>query len=29
VLDYLKDKKELPKWVLIPSDLHTAATPGS
>ena len=28
VLDYLKDKKELPKWIVIPSDLHTAATPG-
>lgn len=28
VLQYLKDKKELPKWVVIPSDLHTAATPG-
>src|ERR1700691_4328063 len=28
VLDYLKDKKEVPKWVVIPSDLHTAATPG-
>jgi len=27
VLDYLKDKKELPKWVVIPSDLHTAAVP--
>jgi simple sugar transport system substrate-binding protein len=27
VLNYLKDKKELPKWVVIPSDLHTAATP--
>ena len=26
VLQYLKDKKELPKWVVIPSDLHTAAT---
>ena len=29
VLQYLKDKKELPKWIVIPSDLHTAATPGS
>jgi simple sugar transport system substrate-binding protein len=29
VLNYLKDKKPLPKWVVIPSDLHTAATPGS
>ncbi len=29
MLQYLKDKKELPKWVKIPSDLHTAATPGS
>jgi simple sugar transport system substrate-binding protein len=28
VLQYLKDQKELPKWVVIPSDLHTAATPG-
>ena len=28
VLDYLKDKKELPKWMVIPSDLHAAATPG-
>ena len=28
VTQYLKDKKELPKWILIPSDLHTAATPG-
>jgi len=28
VLQYLKDKKELPKWIVIPSDLHTAATPG-
>jgi simple sugar transport system substrate-binding protein len=28
VTQYLKDKKELPKWVVIPSDLHTAATPG-
>jgi galactofuranose transport system substrate-binding protein len=27
VLNYLKDKKELPKWIVIPSDLHTAATP--
>lgn len=26
VLQYLKDKKELPKWIVIPSDLHTAAT---
>jgi galactofuranose transport system substrate-binding protein len=30
VLGYLKDKSEqLPKWVVIPSDLHAAATPGS
>jgi len=29
MLQYLKDKKELPKWVVIPSDLHTAATPGN
>ncbi|HKN30451.1 MAG TPA: ABC transporter substrate-binding protein [Roseiarcus sp.] len=29
VTGYLKDHKELPKWVVIPSDLHTAATPGS
>ena len=28
VLGYLKDKKELPKWIVIPSDLHTAATAG-
>jgi galactofuranose transport system substrate-binding protein len=28
VLQYLKDKKELPKWIVIPSDLHTAATAG-
>ena len=28
VLGYLKDKKELPKWIVIPSDLHAAATPG-
>ena len=27
VLQYLKDKKELPKWIVIPGDLHTAATP--
>ena len=26
VLQYLKDKKELPKWIVIPGDLHTAAT---
>jgi len=29
VLQYLKDKKELPKWVVIPSDLHTAAVPAN
>jgi ABC-type sugar transport system substrate-binding protein len=29
VTGYLKDKKELPKWVVIPSDLHTAATPAN
>jgi simple sugar transport system substrate-binding protein len=29
VTQYLKDKKPLPRWVKIPSDLHTAATPGS
>jgi ABC-type sugar transport system substrate-binding protein len=29
VTDYLKDKKDLPKWIVIPSDLHTAATPGN
>ena len=29
VTGYLKDHKDLPKWVKIPSDLHTAATPGS
>jgi ABC-type sugar transport system substrate-binding protein len=28
VLDYLKSPKDLPKWIVIPSDLHTAATPG-
>ncbi|HZZ60376.1 MAG TPA: ABC transporter substrate-binding protein [Roseiarcus sp.] len=26
VTQYLKDHKDLPKWVKIPSDLHTAAT---
>ena len=26
ILDYLKAPKELPKWIVIPSDLHTAAT---
>ena len=29
VTDWLKDKKELPKWIVIPSDLHAAATPGN
>jgi len=29
VLQYLKDKKELPKWIVIPSDLHTAAVPAN
>jgi simple sugar transport system substrate-binding protein len=30
VLGYLKDKTEqLPKWVVIPSDLHTAAVPAN
>jgi ABC-type sugar transport system substrate-binding protein len=29
MLGYLKDHKELPKWVVIPSDLHAAATPGN
>jgi len=29
ITGWLKDKKELPKWIVIPSDLHTAATPGS
>ena len=29
VLKYLKDKQPLPKWVVIPSDLHKAATPSS
>jgi simple sugar transport system substrate-binding protein len=29
VTDYLKAPKELPKWIVIPSDLHTAATPGN
>lgn len=28
VLDYLKTPKDLPKWIVIPSDLHTAANPG-
>jgi len=28
VTDYLKSPKDLPKWIVIPSDLHTAATPG-
>ncbi len=28
VLDYLKAPKDLPKWIVIPSDLHTAPTPG-
>ncbi|MDR3374753.1 MAG: ABC transporter substrate-binding protein [Ancalomicrobiaceae bacterium] len=27
VLNYLKDKKELPRWIKIPSDLHHAAAP--
>ena len=27
VLDYLKAPKDLPKWIVIPSDLHAAATP--
>jgi len=27
--EWLKDKKELPKWVKIPSDLHTAASPAN
>ncbi|HVP98811.1 MAG TPA: ABC transporter substrate-binding protein [Roseiarcus sp.] len=27
--EWLKDKKELPKWVKIPSDLHTAALPAN
>jgi len=26
---WMKDKKELPKWVKIPSDLHTAAMPAN
>ena len=29
VTDYLKSPKDLPKWVKIPSDLHTAATPAN
>jgi len=29
VTQYLKDHKELPKWVVIPSDLHTAAVPAN
>ena len=28
VTDWLKDKKELPKWIVIPSDLHAAADAG-
>jgi hypothetical protein len=28
VTDYLKSPKDLPKWIVIPSDLHTAPTPG-
>ena len=28
VTDYLKSPKDLPKWIVIPSDLHAAATPG-
>ena len=27
ILDYLKAPKELPKWIVIPSDLHHAAVP--
>ena len=27
VLDYLKGKKDWPKWVLIPSNMHHAAMP--
>jgi len=27
ITDWLKDKKELPKWIVIPSDLHHAAAP--
>jgi ABC-type sugar transport system substrate-binding protein len=27
ILDYLKAPKELPKWIVIPSDLHNAAVP--
>ena len=29
MLQYLKDKKDLPKWVKIPSELHRAATAGN
>jgi galactofuranose transport system substrate-binding protein len=29
VTDWLKSPKDLPKWVKIPSDLHTAATPAN
>ncbi|MEP7239339.1 MAG: ABC transporter substrate-binding protein [Devosia sp.] len=29
VLQYLQDKKDLDKWIVIPSDLHTAATAGN
>jgi simple sugar transport system substrate-binding protein len=29
ILQYLKDKKDLPKWVVIPSDLHRAAVAGN
>lgn len=29
VLQYLKERKELPKWIVIPSDLHTSLDPSS
>ena len=29
VLQYLKERKELPKWIVIPSDLHTSLDPAS
>jgi len=29
ITQYLKDKKELPKWIVVPSDLHTAAVPAN
>ncbi|MGO9418287.1 ABC transporter substrate-binding protein [Roseiarcus sp.] len=29
VLQYLKERKDLPKWIVIPSDLHTSLDPPS